>query len=296
MAARTPRRYRTAAGTPRRQPRIRRASSGLTPIRSAALLAMLVSAGAIYGLIASPAFGFERLTVSGTSLTPEETVRSAVGLAEGTNLVGLDTAAIAGRLTELTTVAGADVAVGLPDQLEVRIRERRPIVIWAIGDRRFAVDETGLLFAEVTGAEGATATAVEGVAVVRDDRIAASALAIRSTLDPIDLDAATRLGSLTPSEVGSHAAGLTLRVTNERGFTVSSGNGGWVAIFGFYGRSQRTPALIPGQVQLLRALLAGREETVQTVVLADDRDGTYVAKPTPRPTATPKPSKTPKAP
>jgi len=54
-------------------------------------------------------------------------------------------------------------------------------------------------------------------------------------------------------------------------------------------RSQRTPALIPGQVQLLGALLAGREDTIQTVVLADDHDGTFVPKPTARPSATPKP-------
>jgi hypothetical protein len=60
-------------------------------------------------------------------------------------------------------------------------------------------------------------------------------------------------------------------------------------VFGFYGISQRTPALITGQVQLLTTLLAGREATVATVILADDKDGTYLAKPTPRPSASPKP-------
>ena len=30
-------------------------------------------------------------------------------------------------------------------------------------------------------------------------------------------------------------------------------NGGWVAVFGFYGLSQRTPDLIPAQVVLLAA-------------------------------------------
>ena len=85
--------------------------------------------------------------------------------------------------------------------------------------------------------------------------------------------------------------GWRVRVTDERGFTVNSGSGGWLAVFGFYGRTQRTPALIPGQVQLLAALLAGREDAVQTVILADDRDGTYVAKPTPADAA--EPSKAP---
>jgi hypothetical protein len=64
-----------------------------------------------------------------------------------------------------------------------------------------------------------------------------------------------------------------------------------MAIFGLYVPSQRTPAMIPGQVQALRLLLAeAGEANVATVVLADDRKGTYS---TPRPTATPKPSKAP---
>ena len=44
----------------------------------------------------------------------------------------------------------------------------------------------------------------------------------------------------------------------------------------------RTPALVPGQVQLLRGLLAGREAEIATVILADERDGTYIPKATPK--------------
>lgn len=291
MSPRTPRRYRTAGGTARRQPRIRRASAGLTPIRSAAILAMLLAGGAIYGLAATPAFGFRELAISGNALIPETAIRAAVSLAPGTNLVGLDTGPIAGRVGELAAVEAVDVTVGLPDTLEVRLRERRAIVVWAVGDRRLAVDQDGLLFADVGG--DAAGPVVDGIPVVRDERAASADLAIRARLDPVDLDAATRLGSLAPSQIGSKAAKLAIRVTDDRGFTVGSGSGGWLAVFGFYGRSQRTPELIPGQVQLLAALLAGREDAVQTVILADDRDGTWIPKPTPRPTPTPKPSKTP---
>ncbi len=291
MSQRTPRRYRTAGGTARRQPRVRRASAGLTPIRSAAILAMLGAAGAIYGLAATPAFGFRELSISGNELVPDAAIRGAVGIAPGTNLVGLDTGPIAGRVAELAPVDTVEVSVGLPATLEVRLRERQPIVVWAIGDRRLAVDKDGILFADVAGP--AASPAVVGIPVVRDDRAASAGLALRSRLDPVDLDAATRLGSLTPSQIGSQAARLAVRVGDDRGFTVGSGSGGWLAVFGFYVRSQRTPDLIPGQVQLLAALLAGREASVQTVILADDRDGTWIPKPTPRPTPTPKPSKAP---
>ncbi|MDQ3127065.1 MAG: FtsQ-type POTRA domain-containing protein, partial [Chloroflexota bacterium] len=283
-------RYRAAGGTARRQPRVRRASAGLTPIRSAAILTMLLAGGAIYGLAATPAFGFRELAISGNSLIPETAIRAAVSLAPGTNLVGLDTGPIAGRVAELAAVDAVDITVGLPDTLEVRLRERRPIVVWAIGDRRLAVDQDGLLFAVV---DGDAAGLVGGIPVVRDDRAASAGLAIRARLDPVDLDAATRLGSLSPSQIGSAATRLAIRVTDDRGFTVGSGNGGWLAVFGFYGRSQRTPDLIPGQVQLLAALLAGREAAVQTVILADDRDGTWIPKPTPKPSPTPRPSTAP---
>jgi cell division protein FtsQ len=284
MTQRTPRRYRTAAGTPRRQPRVRRASAGLSPTRAAAILTMLIAAGAIYGLAATSAFGFNRLEVNGTGLTTEDAIRSSVGLEPGTNLVGLATESIEARLRELPSVQDAKVGVGLPDVLRVDVTERRPIVIWAVGDRRFAVDAGGLLFADVsTDPSGLT----KGMPTVSDERVSANGLAVASTLDPVDLDAATRLGSLTPSQVGSHAAALRVHVTDDRGFTISSGSGSWVAVFGFYGLSQRTPALIPGQVQLLGGLLAGREDTVATVIVADGIEGSYTAKPTTRPKPSP---------
>ena len=286
MTRGTPRRYRTAAGTARRQPRVRRASAGITPVRSAAILAMLVSAGAIYGLATTAAFGFERLDVNGASLTGEAAIRTAVALEDGTNLVGLATEPVEARLRELPSIRSVDVSVGLPDALRVTIEERRPLIVWAAGDRRFAVDVGGLLFAE-SAADPSPAT--QAVPIVVDERASAGSLAVSSVLDPVDLDAALRLASLTPAMVGSHAELLRVHVTDDRGFTINSGSRGWVAVFGFYGRNQRTTALIPGQVQLLGGLLTGREDTVQTVILADDREGTYIAKPTPRPSATPKP-------
>jgi hypothetical protein len=280
MTQRAPRRYRTAAGTPRRQPRVRRASAGLSPTRAAAILTMMIVAGAIYGLAATSAFGFERLEVNGTGLTTEDAIRAAVGLESGTNLVGLATEPIEARIRQLPSVRDVKVGVGLPDVLRVDVTERRPIVIWAVADRRFAVDAGGLLFADVTtDPSGFT----KGIPTVSDERASATSLAVTSTLDPVVLDAATRLGSLTPSQVGSHAAAFRVHVTDKNGFTISSGSGSWVAIFGFYGLSQRTPALIPGQVQVLAGLLAGKEDIIQTAIIADDRVGTYDPKPTPRP-------------
>ena len=99
---------------------------------------------------------------------------------------------------------------------------------------------------------------------------------------------ARRLASLTPAQVGSSASGLSVGVSDENGFTISSVPRSWVAVFGFYGLSLRTPDLVPAQVVLLQQLLqqAG-EDTVALVILADATDGTYIPKASPSPSPSP---------
>jgi len=288
MTARLPRRRSVVPGGRRRQPRVRRASAGLSPVRAGAILAILVSAGAIYGLVGTSLFSFSRLEVGGATVTPEEAIRNQLGLSSGTNLVTLSTEPLAAALRRLPSLADARVTVALPDTVRVQVVERRPILLWAVGPRRFLVDDSGLLFAD---AASTSAEAVAGLPVITDARARSNVLDVQSRLDPVVLDAATRLGSLTPDQVGSAAPGLAVALNDSNGFTVAARPAGWTAIFGLYVPSQRTPAMIPGQVQALRLLIAETgEANIATVVLADDRKGTYT---TPKPSPTPKPTKAP---
>jgi hypothetical protein len=182
-------------------------------------------------------------------------------------------------------VAAADVEVRLPDALSVAVREREPILVWAAGPNRFLVDRDGVLFGSATESTPDLA----GLPAMTDTRAASATLGVGGRLDAIDLDAATRLGSLRPADVGSAAAGLAVSVTEKNGFVVRAMPDGWSAIFGFYTPSLRRPDLIPGQVRLLRSLLAGREATVEQVILASDTSGTYIARPSPVASPTPKP-------
>jgi hypothetical protein len=128
-----------------------------------------------------------------------------------------------------------------------------------------------------------------GLPQVVDRRAASPGLSVGARLDPVDVDAATRLASLTPAQLGSGFEQLRVIVTDEHGFELRAQPGGWTAIFGFYTASLRTTGIIPGQVRLLGELLEGREPTIQSVILADENDGTYVprATPSPRASATP---------
>lgn len=299
-------------GTPFRQaPRIRRRSAGLTPVRAAAGLALLVSAGAIYGLAATSAVGYSRLEVTGAVVTSEATVRERLDLDRGANLVTLATEPLERRLAALPAVRGVEVSVVLPDTVRVELVERIPILVWQVEDSSWLVDREGVLFADLPMTPGGEGTASPGPSAepspagageavdpdvaedlaelprVIDSRAGAASLRLAATLDAVDLDAATRLAAVQPTDIGSAARGLLVRVSDENGFTLRSVPSSWVAIFGFYGRSQRTTEMIPAQVQLLQRFLLGRESQVSLIVLADGYDGTYVPKPSASPSAAP---------
>lgn len=248
----------------------------LSPPRAAALLGLLASAGALYGLALTPAFTLARTDIPDLLWTTREAVTSAIATPDGANLFRLGTAPIEARLRTLPGVADAQVTVSLPDTLVVEIQEREAILDWAVGDVRFLVDRTGVLFA-LAPADG---TAAAGLPAITDSRATSAALAVGSRLDPVDLDAATRLGSLVPLDLESSATALVVAVTDANGFVVGTVPRSWIAVFGLYTPSLRTPAIIPGQVRLLRSLLAGREEAIERVILADEDSGTFIPRAT----------------
>lgn len=291
---RTPRRPSIARPTTRRAPvgrvpmrrsrPVRRASAGLSPVRAGALLAMLVSAAAIYGVANSTAFAYEHLRIDGADVTDTSAIEAALAEARGDNLFTLRTGPLRAAIASLPTVRSAAVSVRLPDTLIVRLDEREPILVWKVGTRRFLVDTDGNLFGEL----GETPSPVAAdLPVVEDRRATSAGLATGAQIDPVDLDAATRLASIVPDDVGSDAAELHVQVTDQSGFVIRAPGRPWAAVFGFYTPTLRTPALIPGQVRLLRSLLLGREETVDRVILASETDGTYIPRPTPTPSPGP---------
>jgi hypothetical protein len=282
------RRTRPPVSTRRTRP-VRRASAGLSPVRAGAALAMLVCAAAIYGVGASSAFDYTKLQLDGATLTDPAAVEAALADVRGQNLFGLTTAPLRDRLETLPTVQAAHVDVHLPGTLAVTLEERTPILIWQVGARRYLADTDGSLFALLSEAPPASTA---DLPVVDDQRAASAGLHVGDTVDPVDLDAATRLASLHPVDVGSEATTLGVQVTDESGFVVRGRPMGWSAVFGFYTPSLRTTDLIPEQVRLLRSLLVGREAQVDRIILASGTNGTYVPRPTPK---LAKASPTPKA-
>jgi hypothetical protein len=119
------------------------------------------------------------------------------------------------------------------------------------------------------------------VTIVHDQRRSSvGAFAIGGHIASTDLDVATRLGSLEPADIGSTAELLRVAVTDLDGYVLATPRG-WDAVFGFYSPATRPTDMIPGQVRLLRSLLAGGEPEVRRIVLASERTGTYTPRSTP---------------
>ena len=253
----------------------------VTPARAGGLLGML-TAGFLFTLVTGPtAFGLSRTDLPDLTWTATEAVAGAMALPEGGNVFALDTAPLEAALEALPGVAAADVTVTLPDAaVVVAIEERAAILAWEVRNRRYIADATGTIFAQVR----ADAVLPDGVVVVHDERresATTGAFEIGGQIAPVDLDVATRLGSIEPADLGSTATGLRVAVTDLDGYVVSAPRG-WDAVFGFYSPATRPTEMIPAQVRLLGSLLEGREPEVRRVILASGTSGTYIPRATPR--------------
>ena len=291
MSGRPIARRSRAPVAPRRSRSVRRASAGLSTARAGAALALLLSAAAIYGVGASSAFDYTKVEVDGALYTNPAAVEAALASARGHNLFQIATGPLEASLEGLPTVEHARIDLRLPGTLAVTIDERRPVLVWKVGEHRWLVDATGAIVAELDDRAPPDARKLP---VVDDLRMGSGGLAIGSHLDPVDVDAATRLASLHPADIASTAAGLAVSVTDENGFVLASTPPGWTAVFGYYTPSLRTTDLIPAQVRLLKSLLDGREANVDRVVLASGTDGTYTPKGTPAPSSKPGKNSSPK--
>jgi hypothetical protein len=285
-AARPAGRRPVAGATQRRTPTVRRASAGLTPVRAGAMLAVLLSGAAIYGVANSSAFEVGRVELQGATYTAAEDVEAVLADVRGSNLFQLRAGPLESAVAELGTVRDASIQVRLPDTLVVDVDEREPILVWRVGARSYLADGQGQLFARLADEPLGGADALP---IIEDRRAASAGLSVGRALSAVDLDAATRLASLVPADVGSVAPELAVVVTDASGFVLQPRPSDWTAVFGYYTPNLRTTELIPGQVRLLRSLLLGREGLLERIVLASETDGTYIPKPTPEPTPTPEP-------
>ena len=258
---------------------------------------LLAAAAAIWGtfLVTSHTFDLDpaKVSVSELRYTSADLVRQVIDLpANATpNVFRVDTQRMERALASLPAIARADVAVVLPDMMDVDITERTPAFLLSTPAQSFVVSSDGyVLDALPSGSPGGQLDLPQ----VRDGRVQfAIPLEVGGRLDDISLDAAMRLLAVTPELIGSNRAVL-LSIDDADGYALSSEPSGWRAIFGHYTPNLRPVDLIDRQVQCLRSLIAAGEDEINVIYLASQGDhcGTYVPGRTngaPGATATPTP-------
>jgi cell division protein FtsQ len=87
---------------------------------------LLLAAGGL-GILRSPLFGADRITVEGARHLSAERVLGIAGIGDGTNVVWFDEDAAERSLEADPWIARADVHTDLPDAIVVRITERTPV-------------------------------------------------------------------------------------------------------------------------------------------------------------------------
>jgi hypothetical protein len=132
----------------RRQP-IRRATPRLSSAQIYALVLMFLCVVTVISLGDSPSFEARHLEVHGARFTGEQAVSRIVGMDGSPNLFRLRTDRVAGALAKQPAIESVRVDVRLPDTVVVTVVEREPRLIWVIGDRRYVVDDSGLLFGQL---------------------------------------------------------------------------------------------------------------------------------------------------
>ena len=135
-----------------RRTRVRRSSPRLA---SAQIMAAIVMAACLVGMVAvsvAPSFAARTLEINGATFTSEKIIRSILGMDGSPNAFQIDAAAAEEQLVLLPAVESATVSVRLPSTVIVTIVERVPKLVWAIGDKRYVVDQDGAIFGLVDSA------------------------------------------------------------------------------------------------------------------------------------------------
>jgi cell division protein FtsQ len=137
--------------------------------RALSVLAVLVLAGGVWGVLHSALFSARVVTVVGAAHTADAAVVRAAGLAGRPPLVDVDAAAAAAAVERLPWVARASVVRQWPDGVRITVVERTPVAAvalqpagrgWAILDRSGRVLE--LVRSRPASLEEITATAAPG--------------------------------------------------------------------------------------------------------------------------------------
>jgi cell division protein FtsQ len=108
---------------------------------------LLAAALGLYRYLSSPHFALRRFAISGNSRSRTEEILAALSEWNGRNLVSLPLAPLATRLAAHPWIERVTLSKRFPDELSVRVIERRAVALYREGDAFWWVGVEGSLIA-----------------------------------------------------------------------------------------------------------------------------------------------------
>jgi hypothetical protein len=139
---------------PRRSSRRRRPGGRLWKMLAGLLVLLIAGVGSAFAL-AGPAFRIQQVTVVGTQNRALIAQIQHLGM-QGQNIFLVDTQALSRRIAALPLVASASVERTWPDQLQVTVSERQPVLLWQTRHGSYSVDRSGVVMAPASSTPGAS--------------------------------------------------------------------------------------------------------------------------------------------
>ena len=104
----------------------------------------------------------QQISISGHRYASDIDIFEVLNKYVGTSLIGMDVRAASDELVKLPWVKGADISVEFPDELIVRIDERKPVAVWQVGQAVWLIDRDGEKLAQIRPGNFRELTQVSG--------------------------------------------------------------------------------------------------------------------------------------
>lgn len=122
------------------------------------------------------------ITIDGLKNVPREQVLAAIGVHEGSSLIGFNALRAREKLAKLDWVVEASVLRLFPNRLHIELKERRPYALWQDHGRFFVIDESGQAMRRLNPAKWSHLPVVAGEGAQQTAATLVNQLAVHSSL------------------------------------------------------------------------------------------------------------------
>lgn len=124
--------------------------------------AIVVVAALLAAVIFTPMFAVRTLTVDGTELATDKTIRQQLKPVMGVPLPQVSTSEVSSLLSDVPQVANVEIEAHPPSELVVHIQERVPVAVLKDGGKFTLIDKTGTALATVEDRQKAKLPLIDG--------------------------------------------------------------------------------------------------------------------------------------